>query len=90
MSDYALLSETKPVARKPHRCIWCGQTIPAGEKYLFQNIRWEGGVQGQHWHFECADAQQQEGRESGEWEFFPYENERPACGVAIPLGGKPE
>ena len=71
------MSTSKPVARKQHRCIWCGEPILSGTKYLFQRIRWEGSVHTQHWHFECEQAQQQEGRETGEWEFSPYDNERP-------------
>jgi hypothetical protein len=78
MSDFALLNEAKPKARKPHKCIWCGEQIPVGEQYLFQSIRWDGTAMNQHWHFECADAQQEEGRERGDWEFSPYDNERPA------------
>jgi hypothetical protein len=31
--SYSLLSETRPIARKDHRCIWCGQKI---EKGLFK------------------------------------------------------
>lgn len=82
MSDYTLLNEARPVARKSHRCIWCGQAICVGEKYLFQAIRWEGSVHNQHWHFECANAQLEEGRASGDWEFSPYDNERPVKEVA--------
>jgi hypothetical protein len=78
MSDFCLLNEARPKARKQHRCIWCGQPINKGDVYLFQAITWDGSIQNQHWHFECADAQQAEARETGEPEFMPHENERPA------------
>jgi hypothetical protein len=39
--SYTLLSETFPVAKKRHCCIWCGQHIqPAG---LRERRAWEGG-----------------------------------------------
>jgi hypothetical protein len=75
--SWTLLSETRPIARKSHRCIWCGQGIAPGEQYL--NVRgvYEGDMQNQHWHPECAQAQQQEGRETDDWEFESHSNERP-------------
>jgi len=34
VDDYAtILSDTAPVARKPHTCGECGDTIPVGQRY---------------------------------------------------------
>jgi hypothetical protein len=82
--SYTLLSETFPVARKQHRCIWCGQPIPVGEKYRNERSVYDGEMQAHHWHQECAAAQQAEGSEYGEWEFSPYDNERPEAGDPCP------
>lgn len=77
--SYTLLAETFPVARKRHRCIWCGQVIQLGEKYRRIRSVYDGCMQDQKWHPECADAQQAEAAEIPEWggEFIPYDNERP-------------
>ena len=82
--SYTSLSDTTPVARKQHRCIWCGQAIPKGEKYRYTTGVYDGDMQANHWHFECSDAQQTDARETGEYEFSPYDNERPATLSTIP------
>jgi hypothetical protein len=67
-------------ARKPHRCMSCGEAIAAGETYK----RWrtyDGGDAGTNkMHPEClamhqADADKYGHR--GEWEYSPYGHERP-------------
>lgn len=73
--SYTLLSETRPIARKEHRCIWCGQAILKGEKYVAERSVFDGEMQNHHWHPEClTDAR---ATEDCEWEFMPYSNERP-------------
>lgn len=73
--SYTLLSETKPIARKDHRCIWCGQKISKGERYVAERSVFDGDMQNHHWHNEClADARE---NSDYEWEFMPYGNERP-------------
>lgn len=72
-----VLSETNPVARRPHRCIWCGQAIPKGERHQHIILKYFGDLQNQRWHFECAKKADQMRREDHEHEFDPYENERP-------------
>jgi hypothetical protein len=73
--SYTLLSETKPIARKDHRCIWCGQRIPKGEQYVAERSVFDGDMQNHHWHNEClVDAKS---CQDCEWEFMPYSNERP-------------
>lgn len=75
--SYALLSETFPVARKQHRCIWCGEAIPVGMKHRREKSVFDGNMQDFRWHDECAQAQQDEIRATGEPEFEAYQNERP-------------
>jgi hypothetical protein len=43
--SYTLLSESTPVARKAHRCIWCGERIAAGERYTHERSIYDGGFQ---------------------------------------------
>lgn len=76
---YNLLSKTEPKARKDHRCIWCGQAIPKGTKYVSERSVYDGDMQNHHWHFECwSDAQHN--NDEPEWEFTPYSYDRPKEG----------
>lgn len=87
---YTLLSESFPVARKQHRCIWCGESILPGEKYRDERSIFDGEFQYHKWHPECCDAAAKD-EEMAEWggEFSAYDNERPTAGVALPGGGQP-
>jgi hypothetical protein len=73
---YALLSESFPVARKQHRCIWCGEAIPVGEKYRRERSVYDGNLQNFAWHPECAQDQQDELAAGGDAEFMQYSAER--------------
>jgi hypothetical protein len=73
---YRLLSETRPIARKAHKCIWCGESIPVGEQYLRAKVAGEGTVSDQAWHFECKDDCDETSLYDGD-EFMPHSNERP-------------
>ena len=75
--SYSLIAEHFPVARKMHRCIWCGESIVTGEKYRDERSTFDGEFQHHKWHMECnADAV--EYFNSGEGpEFYAHENERP-------------
>lgn len=77
--SYILLSESHPVARKEHKCIWCGQPISVGEKHRRERSIYDGKFQDQRWHFECDEAFKAEIHYEGcyELEFEPYGNERP-------------
>ncbi|GAC1478406.1 MAG: hypothetical protein NVS1B6_19740 [Steroidobacteraceae bacterium] len=75
--SYTFLAETAPVARKSHRCIWCGEPINKGEKYKYTTGIFDGDFQANHWHPECCAAQRREASKTGECEFAPHENERP-------------
>jgi hypothetical protein len=55
-------------ARCPHTCIWCGELIDVGDKYLLETVNHEGQLQEQHWHPECKD------------DCDPYEEFMPGCG----------
>ena len=73
--SYSLIRESYPVARKPHKCIWCGQAIEAGAEYIDERSVYDGNMQNFAWHPECR-------RDSMvhfqyEEEFEPYENARP-------------
>lgn len=75
MSD--LGGYTKPIAQKKHRCIWCGDAIPKGEKHQHCKGKWEGDWQDWRMHAECFAAfQKVTGNEGGFID--PYVNERPS------------
>lgn len=76
--SYTLLSESFPVARKQHRCIWCGEAILPGEKYRSERSVFEGDMQNHKWHLECDEAATAEWSEGADAEFSPHDNERPA------------
>lgn len=69
-------------ARKPHRCTWCGEVIPAGTRYQRQHAAYEGSAYSAAWHEECQVAWEQEYRIYREVEFTPEENERLFPGLA--------
>lgn len=76
--SYTLLSESWPVARKQHRCIWCGQHIEPDEKYRRERSVYDGEMQDHKWHPEC-DEDFKAGLAAGDdAEFTPYSAERPA------------
>ena len=72
---YQLIQETFPTARKTHRCIWCGESIPIGEQHRREKSKYEE-FQDFRWHLECNDAAQ-EYFSDGESDFSAYENDRP-------------
>ena len=75
---YSLIRESFPIARKPHRCIWCGETIATGMKYRHEISRYDV-MQNFHWHMECDADAADYFRECGESEFQPYTAERPTA-----------
>lgn len=72
-----LTTETRK-ARKPHRCIWCGQGIAAGDQYHHVRGVMDGDMQVDDWHPECRTTAADECGTDGEWEFTAWDNERPA------------
>ena len=73
---YTLISESFPVARKQHRCIWCGEMILAGTKYCHEISKYDV-LQDHRWHQECQKASFKYFLNGDGPEFSPYENERP-------------
>lgn len=71
MSDFS--NYTIPVARHPHRCEYCFESIPKGEKHRKFSGVFEGEFQNWRMHTECYDAW----AASDEEYFDPGENERP-------------
>jgi hypothetical protein len=43
-------------ARKPHRCIWCGETIEKGEVHQSRAYRFDGEFMHDRLHVECKEA----------------------------------
>lgn len=41
---------------KDHRCEWCGETIPKGEKFAHYKGQWQGDWQNWRMHLECSEA----------------------------------
>ena len=75
--SYTLISETTPVAKKAHICIWCGEKIIPGQCYVRERSVYDGEPQSHKWHTECRAAAIEYLLE-GEDEFSPFENDRPA------------
>jgi predicted nucleic acid-binding Zn-ribbon protein len=72
------LSSETPMARKQHRCTWCGEHIEKGDTYVRVSGVFDGDLQTSKFHPECDDACTEEARyEGGSFEFMPYDNERP-------------
>ena len=74
MSEFG--SYRYPVGRKDHRCEWCGEPIPMGEKHTQYVGMWENEFQNWRMHNECFSAADHEDMEDG---FTPFEHERPVC-----------
>tara|TARA_R110001583_G_C5597223_1_gene404242 strand:+ start:1098 stop:1376 length:279 start_codon:yes stop_codon:yes gene_type:complete len=77
--SYTQLRESKPKARKTHRCAYCSQLIIEGERYKREVGVYDGDMQNHAWHLECDKAFLNELKESGEYEMEIYgDGERPA------------
>lgn len=74
--SWTCLSDAPRVARKEHKCTWCGQPISPGERYQYSSGVFEGEFVTNSLHPECDKAAQEDYAQTGEG-FSPYENERP-------------
>ena len=71
---------TFPVARKVHRCEWCGEAIPEGEQHSKSVGEWEGEFQSWRMHSECLSQNENAIAEG----FWPGHNERPSSPLPAP------
>lgn len=62
------------IGYKDHRCEWCGETIPKGEKFAHYKGKWRDEWQNWRMHQECWDARADADIQDG---FMPYDHE---CG----------
>lgn len=74
--SYQLIQETFPMARKPHRCIWCGEPILVAEKHRHEISKYDE-LQDFRWHLECDGEAAGYFADGSGPEFSAYENERP-------------
>ena len=74
---YELISDTRPKAKKAHKCAWCGEEIPVGEIHRHEVSKYCGDFQNHRWHLECDEAAKKSFDESFDEEFELYGNERP-------------
>lgn len=56
------LSQTTPIARKEHTCIWCREKILKGEKYNRWTGIFDGDFQSNAMHLECQRAFNEQSR----------------------------
>jgi len=75
--SWEVISSELRKARKPHKCIWCGQAIEPGIQYRYERVRGPDGMDFNPWHLECDEAHREGCRRDGDDEFSPYDNERP-------------
>ena len=54
--SYEHIRDVVRKAKKPHRCVWCGEEIRPGEKYHDRAYRFDGYFQSDKMHPECLDA----------------------------------
>ena len=63
------------IARKPHRCIWCGEPIQKGDLHIRIKSKFDGDLQDHRFHGECVDPCHEHCDQS-EGEFIPFDNKR--------------
>jgi len=68
-------TRSTPTAKREHRCIWCGEAIPLGEKYIRQKGRFDGEWQDNPWHDECFEGSN-DANGGACFDFDPYGGER--------------
>ena len=86
MCSYTMIAHESRKARKPHKCIWCGEVIIAGTKYLYERCIFEGDPYSNCWHHECNDYAVELNAGEYCWEFDPWQNHRPVALAAAMEG----
>ena len=71
-----ILTDETRVARKRHRCEWCGESIEVGQRYRYYSGVFDGEFQSTHMHTECLLACDRELRNSYDDFFMPFEHAR--------------
>lgn len=74
--SWDFISDSKPKARKRHRCIWCPGYIEKGEVHVVQTGKFDGDFQSNRYHPECLIAMQKAIAIDGDGGFMPHENQR--------------
>ena len=75
--SYHLFSCDETKARKQHRCIWCGEMVEQGNRYLREKSVYDGAFQDFAWHPECKQDQENDINNGGDCEFISHSAERP-------------
>lgn len=85
--SYTLLSQSNQIARKTHKCTWCGETIKKGDDYHSERSIYQGCWQYHKFHLECNVSAVDYGKEWGgsEFEFDEYEMKRGEINVPLSL-----
>ena len=76
--SYTLFSQKTVIAKKRHKCIWCGEGIEPWTKYVREASVYDGDFQDHKWHAECLEQCQIDNEGEWEYEISAYGNERPS------------
>lgn len=71
---YEHFEKTMPIARKQHKCDWCGQPILVKEMYYAYKV-FDGEWDQDKFHFECSDKLEERLQQGGEGELFDWRGE---------------
>lgn len=66
VSDFFRETEIK-ATRKPHYCIGCQLTIPAGSEAIYCAGKFDGQIDTGHYHRECREAEVAWNHEADTW-----------------------
>lgn len=84
--SYTKLSSGTVVARKPHRCDWCGESIPKNQKYHRESGPYDGRMQTVRHHEECLRACHEYARIMDVWDDEGYDPYSYYRGAPVPKG----
>ena len=82
--SYQPIRTSHVIAKKRHRCIWCGERIAIGEQHIHEVSKFDGDFQDHRWHPECQDYARLNWRAlDDDGTFEAHENERPPTAARI-------